>query len=80
MQSMHKLTLLRPQQKRSAGGPVRHPNPFASRNVYYDERWVEKQESGFKKWLNFVLTPDCFEEAEAGDRRSSLPGKVKSIF
>jgi abnormal spindle-like microcephaly-associated protein len=25
--------------------------------MYYDERWMEKQENGFKKWLNFVLTP-----------------------
>ena len=25
--------------------------------MYYDERWIEKQENGFKKWLNFVLTP-----------------------
>ncbi len=38
-----------------------HPNPFASRNIYYDERWVQKQESGFKRWLNFVLTPECVD-------------------
>ena len=25
--------------------------------MYYDERWMEKQERGFIKWLNFVLTP-----------------------
>lgn len=25
--------------------------------MYYDERWVSKQTEGFKKWLNFVLTP-----------------------
>ena len=31
--------------------------PFAARNVYYDERWMEKQERGFVRWLNFVLTP-----------------------
>ena len=34
---------------------VHHPNPFASRNQYYDEKWVEKQERGFSKWLNFFL-------------------------
>ena len=39
------------------GGLVSHPNPYAARNMYYDERWIEKQENGFKKWLNFVLTP-----------------------
>jgi len=25
--------------------------------MYYDERWMEKQERSFIKWLNFVLTP-----------------------
>ena len=35
----------------------KHPMPFAAKNVYYDERWMEKQERGFIKWLNFVLTP-----------------------
>lgn len=39
-----------------AGAP-RHPMPFAARNMYYDERWIEKQERGFIQWLNFVLTP-----------------------
>ena len=36
---------------------VRHVNVFATRNKFYDERWIEKQENGFRKWLNFVLTP-----------------------
>ena len=31
--------------------------PFAAKNVYYDERWMEKEERGFVRWLNFVLTP-----------------------
>lgn len=31
--------------------------PFASKNIYYDERWMEKQERGFSQWLNFILTP-----------------------
>ena len=38
-------------------GAPRHPMPFAARNMYYDERWMEKQERGFVQWLNFVLTP-----------------------
>ncbi|KAK3735717.1 hypothetical protein QZH41_010154 [Actinostola sp. cb2023] len=39
----------------------RHPMPFAAKNMYYDERWIEKQEQGFARWLNFMLTPpdDC---------------------
>ena len=34
--------------------------PFAAKNMFYDERWMEKQEQGFTRWLNYVLTPeDC---------------------
>ncbi|XP_069088229.1 abnormal spindle-like microcephaly-associated protein [Pleurodeles waltl] len=36
----------------------RHPMPFAAKNMFYDERWKEKQERGFTWWLNFILTPD----------------------
>ncbi|XP_037681033.1 abnormal spindle-like microcephaly-associated protein [Choloepus didactylus] len=38
----------------------RHPMPFAAKNIFYDERWKEKQEKGFTWWLNFILTPDDF--------------------
>ena len=31
--------------------------PYAAKNMYYDERWMEKEERGFLQWLNFVLTP-----------------------
>lgn len=34
--------------------------PFAAKNMFYDERWKEKQQRGFTWWLNFVLTPDDF--------------------
>ena len=51
-----RLTLIKPTNTASSR-IVSHPNPFAARNMYYDERWMEKQENGFKKWLNFVLTP-----------------------
>ncbi|KAM9620796.1 abnormal spindle-like microcephaly-associated protein isoform 2-T2 [Morphnus guianensis] len=37
-----------------------HPMPFAAKNMFYDERWKEKQQRGFTWWLNFVLTPDDF--------------------
>ncbi|NWW92799.1 ASPM protein, partial [Rhynochetos jubatus] len=36
----------------------RHPMPFAAKNMFYDERWKEKQQRGFTWWLNFVLTPE----------------------
>ncbi|XP_074655688.1 uncharacterized protein LOC141909201 [Tubulanus polymorphus] len=35
----------------------KHPLPFAAKNMYYDERWMEKQERGFVCWMNFLLTP-----------------------
>ncbi|XP_029474259.1 LOW QUALITY PROTEIN: abnormal spindle-like microcephaly-associated protein [Rhinatrema bivittatum] len=38
----------------------RHPMPFAAKNVFFDERWKEKQERGFTWWLNFILTPDDY--------------------
>ncbi|XP_054837436.1 abnormal spindle-like microcephaly-associated protein [Eublepharis macularius] len=38
----------------------RHPMPFVAKNMFYDERWKEKQQRGFTWWLNFVLTPDDF--------------------
>ncbi|XP_023562985.1 abnormal spindle-like microcephaly-associated protein [Octodon degus] len=34
--------------------------PFAAKNMFYDERWKEKQEQAFTWWLNFILTPDDF--------------------
>jgi hypothetical protein len=54
---IHKLTLIR-QPRGSGSTPVRNPNHFASKNIYYDERWVEKQTAGLTKWLNYVLTPE----------------------
>uniref|UniRef100_A0A3B4C9Z9 Calponin-homology (CH) domain-containing protein n=1 Tax=Pygocentrus nattereri TaxID=42514 RepID=A0A3B4C9Z9_PYGNA len=39
----------------------RHPMPFAAKNMFYDERWLEKQERGFTWWMNYVLTPDDFK-------------------
>lgn len=34
--------------------------PFAAKNMFYDERWIAKQETGFTWWINYVLTPDDF--------------------
>ena len=49
----------------------KHPLPFAAKNVYYDERWMEKQERGFVRWLNFVLTPPDEENGTAIDANKS---------
>nr|XP_040040594.1 abnormal spindle-like microcephaly-associated protein [Gasterosteus aculeatus aculeatus] len=51
-----KLTFIKPAQT----AIPRHPMPFAAQNMFYDERWIEKQERGFTWWLNYVLTPDDF--------------------
>ncbi|KAM5302162.1 abnormal spindle-like microcephaly-associated protein [Glossophaga mutica] len=48
------LTFIKPLKT----GVPRHPMPFAARNMFYDERWKEKQQQGFTWWLNFILTPD----------------------
>ncbi|KJE98230.1 hypothetical protein CAOG_08226 [Capsaspora owczarzaki ATCC 30864] len=32
--------------------------PFAGRSASYDTHWMDKQERGFVKWLNFVLAPN----------------------
>lgn len=48
--------------------------PFAAKNMFYDERWIEKQERGFTWWLNHVLTPDDFKvntEVAKGNRHSA---------
>ncbi|KAG7220014.1 hypothetical protein INR49_000662 [Caranx melampygus] len=51
-----KLTFIKPMQT----ALPRHPMPFAAKNMFYDERWIEKQERGFTWWINYVLTPDDF--------------------
>ncbi|KAL6108354.1 aspm [Pungitius sinensis] len=51
-----KLTFIKPAQT----AIPRHPMPFAAKNMFYDERWIEKQERGFTWWINYVLTPDDF--------------------
>ncbi|XP_055966704.1 abnormal spindle-like microcephaly-associated protein [Sorex fumeus] len=50
------LTFIKPLKT----GIPRHPMPFVAKNMFYDERWKEKQEQGFTWWLNFILTPDDF--------------------
>ncbi|XP_042369980.1 abnormal spindle-like microcephaly-associated protein [Plectropomus leopardus] len=52
-----KLTFI----KRAQTAIPRHPMPFAAKNMFYDERWIEKQERGFTWWINYVLTPDDFK-------------------
>ncbi|XP_041862907.1 abnormal spindle-like microcephaly-associated protein isoform X2 [Melanotaenia boesemani] len=52
-----KLTFIKPTQT----ALPRHPMPFAAKNMFYDERWIEKQERGFTWWINYVLTPDDFK-------------------
>ena len=47
----------------------KHPLAYAAKNVYYDERWMMKQEHSFVRWLNFILTPpDEYFEAKKPQR------------
>ena len=69
-----RLSLVKPAK--NAAAIIHHPNPYAARNMYYDERWIEKQENGFKKWLNFVLTPPDGFECSENDRVLLGPGKL----
>ena len=39
--AIKKLKLNKPQEKMP-----RHPMPYAAKNMFYDERWIEKQERG----------------------------------
>ena len=67
VQPARRLHLVKPGKP----GMVHHPNPFAARNMYYDERWIDKQERGFTRWLNFILTPQVLE-----DDNDLMSGKV----
>ena len=50
----------------------KHPMPFAAKNMYYDERWIEKQDRGFVHWLNFILTPPDEYNNAASKTKGSL--------
>eukprot|EP00795_Rhopilema_esculentum_P010190 gene10190-18862_t len=67
--AVKKLKLEKPKQ----GKIAKHPMPYAAKNMFYDERWIEKQETGFKNWLNFVLTaPDDGEDLASEEKRGKL--------
>ncbi|XP_077968525.1 uncharacterized protein LOC120344825 isoform X2 [Styela clava] len=55
--------------------------PFASGNMYYDEKWRKKQEHAYMTWLNYILTPDEFKsDLESKDNTlSSSKGKNKTL-
>uniref|UniRef100_H2S1U5 Assembly factor for spindle microtubules n=1 Tax=Takifugu rubripes TaxID=31033 RepID=H2S1U5_TAKRU len=67
-----KLSFIKPTQN----AIPRHPMPFAAKNMFYDERWIEKQQQGFTCWMNYVLTPDDFKvntEVAKGKDKFSVP-------
>lgn len=60
----------------------RHPMPFAAKNIFYDERWKEKQQQGLTWWLNFILTPDDFAvktHVSEGKRRVLASGNQHPV-
>ncbi|ROT66000.1 hypothetical protein C7M84_016007 [Penaeus vannamei] len=68
-----KLTLI----KSNKTTIVHHPNPYAAKNMYYDDRWVEKQIAGFTNWLNFILTPPEEEDVASKVKKVDM-GKLWS--
>ncbi|XP_047489293.1 LOW QUALITY PROTEIN: abnormal spindle-like microcephaly-associated protein homolog [Penaeus chinensis] len=68
-----KLTLI----KSNKTSIVHHPNPYAAKNMYYDDRWVEKQIAGFTNWLNFILTPPEEEDVASKVKKVDM-GKLWS--
>ncbi|XP_077573225.1 abnormal spindle-like microcephaly-associated protein homolog isoform X2 [Stigmatopora nigra] len=67
--AMPKLTFVKPTQT----AIPRHPLPFAAKNMFYDERWIEKQERGFTWWLNYILTPDDFKVKTESTKVNAAP-------
>ena len=61
-----RLKLVKPPQDFQASVTLKNLMPFASKNIYYDERWMDKQERGFTKWINYALAPSEFDD-EARD-------------
>ena len=45
--AMKKLKLVKETNKTMP----RHPMPFAAKNMFYDERWIDKQERGYNTFL-----------------------------
>ncbi|CAL4086291.1 unnamed protein product, partial [Meganyctiphanes norvegica] len=72
-QPQTKITLHKPQST----FVVHHPNPFAAKNMYYDDRWMDKQIAGFSKWLNFILTPPEEEDTASKVKKVDM-GKLWS--
>ena len=42
----------------------RHPMPFAAKNMYYDERWIDKQEEGITQRTSLVLHLYAYSDAQ----------------
>lgn len=61
-----RLKLIRPAKDPKTSLTLKNLMPFASKNIYYDERWMDKQERGFIKWINYALAPSEFDD-EARD-------------
>ncbi|XP_035230468.1 abnormal spindle-like microcephaly-associated protein homolog, partial [Stegodyphus dumicola] len=54
-------------------------NPFATLNTYYDEHWMEKQETAFTVWLNYILTPSDGTESSPDIKIDSAKIWIESL-
>ena len=50
--AIKKLKLEKPNKVKIA----KHPMPYAAKNMFYDERWIEKQETGINRLFQICLS------------------------
>lgn len=55
------------------------PSFLHHRNMFYDDRWIDKQIAGFTKWLNFILTPPE-EEDVASKVKKGQCGVISAAY
>ncbi|CAH1270997.1 ASPM [Branchiostoma lanceolatum] len=67
-----KLCLVK-TSKRHQSVQAHHYMPYVSKNMYYDERWMQKQERAFIQWLNFILIPNAMESQPGRNVTGSVP-------
>ncbi|KAI8483826.1 hypothetical protein Bbelb_384840 [Branchiostoma belcheri] len=71
-----KLCLVKTSNKQQSV-PALHYMPYVSKNMYYDERWMQKQERAFIQWLNFILIPNTMEPQLC--QNVTVPGRMPAV-
>ncbi|KAI8496628.1 hypothetical protein Bbelb_252830 [Branchiostoma belcheri] len=71
-----KLCLVKTSNKQQSVQAL-HYMPYVSKNMYYDERWMQKQERAFIQWLNFILIPNTMEPQLC--QTVTVPGRMPAV-